>query len=67
MSARSLPVTVAENRTTQPSYPLRTTPSPRRADEWALVLTAEGISAGGERGGQGFVVRVPAADGLVNR
>ena len=38
--------TFAAHMPPDPSHPLRTTASGRRAEEWALVLTSEGIGAG---------------------
>lgn len=43
-----------------PDVPLRTTRSPRKADEWALVLTSEGLPAAVQHGHEGYSLVVPA-------
>jgi membrane associated rhomboid family serine protease len=42
--------------------PLRTTASGRRAEEWALVLAAEGIGAVCRHGAEGWTLSVPAGE-----
>jgi membrane associated rhomboid family serine protease len=42
--------------------PLRTAPTPARANEWALVLTSQGVPATVRRGGEGYSLLVPPAE-----
>jgi rhomboid protease GluP len=46
----------------EPSAPMRTAPTRRLADEWALVLTSQGLHPAIQRTREGFDVAVPDAE-----